>query len=400
MNADLEFDGERYVPGTPGEIAYEHWHRYAFVRRFAKGKRVLDAACGEGYGTALLAPVAASATGVDIDAAVVAHATARYGSNARLQYRAGSVAELPFADASFDLVVSFETIEHLAAADQPRMLAEFGRVLTPRGLLILSSPNKQRYSEANDYENPFHQHELDRDELVRCLDAAFPHRRWFHQQPLFASAIWSEGRIEGTALGEAWCGHADAVDALSIDDGVYYVVLAARTAEALPTRESRISIYVDSDDSELKRVRFQASEVMRLDRQMHERNDLVERKDEHIRHLERLVAERERLIIERDAQLGPMNSMREAAEHATSAARDALSVAERARDEQLALVVQRDRELVAARQTGASAQAEASRLEGVVAAQERMIAHQQSWRWWLHLPWIRLRLGWQRWRGG
>ena len=48
MNADLEFDGERYVPGTPGEIAYEHWHRYAFVRRFAKGKRVLDAACGEG----------------------------------------------------------------------------------------------------------------------------------------------------------------------------------------------------------------------------------------------------------------------------------------------------------------------------------------------------------------
>ena len=57
---NLEFTGERFVPGSAdGEIAYEHWHRYAFARRFGTGKRVLDAACGEGYGTALLAGVAA-----------------------------------------------------------------------------------------------------------------------------------------------------------------------------------------------------------------------------------------------------------------------------------------------------------------------------------------------------
>ena len=62
MSADLEFTGERYVPGTAGEIAHEHWHRYAFARRFVAGRRVLDVACGEGYGSALLSEAAASVT--------------------------------------------------------------------------------------------------------------------------------------------------------------------------------------------------------------------------------------------------------------------------------------------------------------------------------------------------
>ena len=55
-----EFTGERFLPSCSGEIAYEHWHRYAFARRFVQGKRVLDAACGEGYGTALLGAFAKS----------------------------------------------------------------------------------------------------------------------------------------------------------------------------------------------------------------------------------------------------------------------------------------------------------------------------------------------------
>jgi hypothetical protein len=53
MPVDLDFTGERFLPGVPGEIAYEHWHRYAFALRHVRGKRVLDAACGEGYGTSI-----------------------------------------------------------------------------------------------------------------------------------------------------------------------------------------------------------------------------------------------------------------------------------------------------------------------------------------------------------
>jgi 2-polyprenyl-3-methyl-5-hydroxy-6-metoxy-1,4-benzoquinol methylase len=74
MMSDLPFTGERFIPGAAGDMAYEHWHRYAFARRFAAGKRVLDAACGEGYGTALLASVATEALGVDLDPAAIEHA--------------------------------------------------------------------------------------------------------------------------------------------------------------------------------------------------------------------------------------------------------------------------------------------------------------------------------------
>ena len=62
----LEFTGERFIPGTPGEIWLEHWHRYHFAARWAHGRTVLDVACGEGYGSALLARHAARVTGVDI----------------------------------------------------------------------------------------------------------------------------------------------------------------------------------------------------------------------------------------------------------------------------------------------------------------------------------------------
>src|SRR5215212_10066696 len=97
---ELDFTGERFVPGASGDLAYEHWHRYAFARRFSAGKRVLDAACGEGYGTALLASVATDAIGVDIDTAAVAHAKARYADRPNLRFECGSVAALPFADSS------------------------------------------------------------------------------------------------------------------------------------------------------------------------------------------------------------------------------------------------------------------------------------------------------------
>src|SRR6202048_3917604 len=102
--AEIHFTGERFLPACTGEIAYEHWHRYAFARRFAAGKRVLDAACGEGYGSALLGTVAESVAGVDIAASAIAHATERYAEGSRVRFIAGSCAALPLPDASVDAV--------------------------------------------------------------------------------------------------------------------------------------------------------------------------------------------------------------------------------------------------------------------------------------------------------
>src|SRR5438093_3677742 len=155
-----EITGERFLPSCSGEIAYEHWHRYAFARRFVAGKRVLDAACGEGYGTGLLGGVAANVIGIDIDIATIDRARATYGDGKRIRFIASSCTGLPLPSASFDVVVSFETIEHLVAADQLAMLIEFARVLTPDGLLLMSSPNRRLYSDGRNYVNPHHLREL------------------------------------------------------------------------------------------------------------------------------------------------------------------------------------------------------------------------------------------------
>jgi cyclopropane fatty-acyl-phospholipid synthase-like methyltransferase len=74
----LEWTGERYLPWIKDfQMHYEHLHRYAFAAQLVKGKRVLDLACGEGYGSNMLAQEAESVIGLDIDEKVVYHASNR-----------------------------------------------------------------------------------------------------------------------------------------------------------------------------------------------------------------------------------------------------------------------------------------------------------------------------------
>ncbi len=379
----LEFTGERFIPGDAlGEIAYEHWHRYALARRYASGKRALDAACGEGYGTALIAAVAEQAVGVDIDAAAIDHARANYSARPRLRFEQGSVTALPMDAASVDLVVSFETIEHLPAPDQPRMLAEFARVLVPDGLLLLSSPNRRKYSDERNYRNPFHLHELYRDELEHLLDAHFPHRRWFHQTRSFTSALWSEDVSTGARTCEAWIGDGDDVVPMPNPDGLYYIVLAARSPGAMPSPYPQLSLFADRDETELKRVEANVRENLRLDGLLKDRDAAADRQMEHIQHLENLVAIRERIVVERDAQLVQVNAAREAHEQGLAAARAALA--------------QCESDLSGARGTMAAMQRQQREQDAAIAAQERLIAYRQSARWWVRLPWMRMRLLWQR----
>src|SRR5579862_6931319 len=175
--SDLVFTGERFLPDCRGEIWLEHWHRYHFATSLARDKRVLDAACGEGYGSALLSIAATSVVGLDAADEAIAHARTAYGDLRGLRFEQGDCAALPFADASFDLVVSFETIEHITA--QREFLGEVRRVLAPGGLLLLSSPNKAEYTDRRRYNNPYHVAELYRGELVDLLADFFPHTAWY-----------------------------------------------------------------------------------------------------------------------------------------------------------------------------------------------------------------------------
>ena len=139
----MEFTGERYVPEVHGNIELEHIHRYLLACEIAAGMDVLDIACGEGYGAAILAGKAKSVIGIDISADSVDYARRRY-TNANLEFKEGSCLEIPIPNDSFDLVVSFETIEHVDEHDQ--MMKELKRVLRPNGILLISSPDKYNYS--------------------------------------------------------------------------------------------------------------------------------------------------------------------------------------------------------------------------------------------------------------
>lgn len=241
----LPFTGERFTPECVREIWYEHWHRYAFARSLARGKRVLDAACGEGYGSAVLAAEATAVTGVDIDAQAIAHAQARYSGHANLRFLRSDVTTLPFPDHAFDLVVSFETLEHLA--QQERLLAEFARVLAADGVLVLSSPDKHTYSDLTGFRNEFHVRELYRDELLALLAPHFAHRRLYGQKLLFQSAIWS---LDAAAQGHE--AHVASAGGASLQVGLdypplYFIAVCSRLP--LPPGLPALSLFGDREES-------------------------------------------------------------------------------------------------------------------------------------------------------
>ena len=112
---------------------------YEFAKRtLSDCGPVLDLGCGEGYGTALLSRAVGEIVGVDVDEAAIAHAASRYASD-NCRFRRHDGERLPFEDAAFDAVVSFQVIEHVPG---DRMyVSEVSRVLRPGGQLVLTTPN-------------------------------------------------------------------------------------------------------------------------------------------------------------------------------------------------------------------------------------------------------------------
>jgi SAM-dependent methyltransferase len=246
---ELGFTGERFTPECVREMAYEHWHRYAWVLPWVQDLDVLDIASGEGYGSALLAQCARSVVGVDIDAESVAHANQRYGEP-HCHFKQGQALALPIEDHSVDAVVCFETIEHLDNHDG--LMAEFKRVLRPSGWLVLSSPDKASYSDQTGYDNPFHIKELYRDELLALLERHFGIHRLLAQKLAFVSAIYP---IDSQAPTEVAPGQWVVQDGFECAQHVqppyppqYFLALAAAEPEHLP-KALGLHLFSDQDES-------------------------------------------------------------------------------------------------------------------------------------------------------
>jgi SAM-dependent methyltransferase len=339
MNAEVPFTGERFLPGARGEIWYEHWHRYHFAAALVAGKDVLDVACGAGYGSALLAQKCSRVTGVDISADAIERAKVAYAAVASLDFRQGDCTALPFADASFDAVVSFETIEHIEA--QERFLDEIGRLLRPEGLLILSSPNRPEYSERRGFVNPYHVRELDRTELAALLEPRFPHARWFGQRMSFLSLVWPEdtaGEGEVFEVSESTADQASPGHARPL----YFIVTASRSAETIAAIPARLSALADRDEW----VYNDYATAFRNEKIQWDRGNTLDGVvAEWQAHFKEAAAQRdkfEKQIIDLSEQMG-----RQAAEHA--------------------------------------------RLAEHIQAQQLEIDRRASVRWWLTLPWRRLK---------
>ncbi len=251
MAQELSFTGERFHPDLAGDMWAEHWHRYHFVLPLVAGKKVLDVASGEGYGSALMASVAATVAGLDVSPDAVAHASASYARRQNLRFAQGSCAKLPFDDASFDAVVSFETIEHIV--EQNEFLDEIKRVLKPAGLLIMSSPNRAEYSDARGYTNEFHVKELYRAELADLLGARFQHTRWYSQRNAFVSMIVPDA-LDAPGAAIAVVGETLTLSKVSPDTpapalpALYYLVLATNDKNAIEHLAPRLSIFGDSEE--------------------------------------------------------------------------------------------------------------------------------------------------------
>ncbi len=270
--SELEFTGERFTPECVREIRYEHVHRYVFARELVSGLRVLDAACGEGYGSALLAESAAEVSGVDVSAEAVRHATERYRAPG-LRFIESDCLSLPFDDGHFDCIVSFETLEHLE--DQEGLLHEFRRVLSPGGFLLISTPDKAIYTDKLGNENEFHVAELYRHEFESLLEKHFPARRMWGQKLLFQSSIWALEEQAGVVY------HREGEDGISASTGpeyeaVYLLALCAGSADCLPRVSNGLSLFDDSAESVYEHYYHEIRKNMRAGGLLQQRDREIE----------------------------------------------------------------------------------------------------------------------------
>lgn len=190
-----EFMRERYVPGTWSKLAeYEHMPRYALAKSLAQGKRVLDFGCGTGYGSALMAEVATSVTGLDIDAPALAWARETHrAANLDFQRHGDLGATLPAK--SFDMVSCFEMIEHVDHTTQKAAVASIARLLTDDGLLLISTPNPAVTALYG--ANPYHIREMNEAEFRELLSPHFPHIQILRQHVRVGVSLGDAGAPEG-----------------------------------------------------------------------------------------------------------------------------------------------------------------------------------------------------------
>ncbi|MBP1934764.1 glycosyltransferase [Ammoniphilus resinae] len=271
----MNFTGERFVPSAVDdiELEIEHLQRYLSVADMVRDKVVLDAASGEGYGSFILSEKAAKVTGIDLSKDAVEHAREAY-KRFNLTFECASIEKLPFEDSSFDIVVSFETIEHVDEMIQKSFLNEIKRVLKKGGLLIMSTPNKYIYSDRANYKNEFHVKEFYEEEFRGFLRNYFRFIDMYYQNHEVYSVI-NNGIDEG----------AKAFYRTKQENSSGKYMIAICSDQELKQTTSINSIYLDGKE----RFFHAKQRILQL-------QDEVEERNAHIKNLDEFIESKDRLI--------------------------------------------------------------------------------------------------------
>ncbi len=186
INPKPYWTGERLETFINDQSMLEHLHRYSLTFELIKNKKVLDIACGEGYGVNLMSNYANHVTGIDIDKKVIRKANQKY-TNKNIKFIEGSILNIPSPNNSFDIVICFETLEHVE--EHELLISEIKRVLKHDGLLIISTPDKINYSNNQASKNPFHKKELTGTEFKYLINKFFKNNSFFQQSSYCCSII-------------------------------------------------------------------------------------------------------------------------------------------------------------------------------------------------------------------
>ncbi|MCK4736579.1 MAG: sulfatase-like hydrolase/transferase [Methanophagales archaeon] len=297
----LEWTGERYLPFVDPEISgaeihYEHLHRYAFAAQFVKGKKVLDFASGEGYGSYMLSKEAELVIGVEIDEKTVKHASSSYISD-NLEFIQGSILKVPIeGEKMFDAIICFEAIEHVE--EHEVLMKEVKRLLRDDGIFIVSSPNKKVYTDDPDYHNPFHLKELYFDEFKKLLNNYFTNTNFFGQRVYTASNLWCLTSREAPNYSEFMIEKGD--NEFFFSDGnqkvpLYFIAVASNAD--LNERYNKRSYLVDASNILIENYK----------RQINEFKISSQGKDEQILHLEDQISDFFSQVNEKEQQISDLN---------------------------------------------------------------------------------------------
>ena len=290
------FTGERFIPGIDdSKLEIEHYQRYLSVRNLVKDKVILDAACGEGYGSNMLASSARQVTGIDIDKETIERARKTYASCGNLQFMQGSIERLPIADGSVDAIISFETIEHVSEETQKKFLEEIKRVLKKDGFLVMSTPNKRIYSDLHNYKNEFHIKEFYHDEFVDFLKSKFQYVQMFNQAFQVTSVLTKCQEVDGEI---AFYSKEKEYN----QEGKYYIAVAS---DVNVDAESLASVYLNHSGEYEENI----ARIVELQNAEEERNQQIRKLDEEASNAGKMIRRLQREEEERNNHIKALDGM-------------------------------------------------------------------------------------------